>query len=100
MPEGGTLRLTTERRKTDSDDTYHRHTLTTTIADTGVGIASHDQKHIFNPFFSTKDKGTGLGLAIAHNIIKAHHGTIDVESRPGQGTTFAVTIPASEDRAE
>jgi len=100
MPEGGTLRLTTERKKADSDETYHRHTLTTTIADTGVGIASHDQKHIFNPFFSTKDKGTGLGLAIAHNIIKAHHGTIDVESRPGHGTTFAVTIPASEDRAE
>lgn len=96
MPDGGTLHLKTERRQADPGDTCHRHTIATTIADTGVGIATHDQKHIFNPFFSTKDKGTGLGLAIAHNIIKAHHGTIDVESRPGAGTTFTVTIPASE----
>jgi len=90
MPDGGSLRLTTQTGNT-ADSRSH---ITVTVADTGVGIAAQDQKNIFNPFFSTKDKGTGLGLAIAHNIIKAHQGTIDVESETGQGTKFIIKIPA------
>ncbi len=90
MPNGGILRLTTQTGNTNDS----RNHITVTVADTGVGIAAQDQKNIFNPFFSTKDKGTGLGLAIAHNIIKAHQGTIDVESETGQGTKFIIKIPA------
>lgn len=90
MPNGGSLRLTTQTGNTDDS----RNHIAVTVADTGVGIARQDQKNIFNPFFSTKDKGTGLGLAIAHNIIKAHQGTIDVESETGKGTKFIIKIPA------
>jgi signal transduction histidine kinase len=96
MPEGGNLKLRVEKNKSPDNHTYHRHFITTTISDTGVGISSEDRESIFNPFFSTKDKGTGLGLAIAHNIVKAHQGTIDVESQKGKGTTFIVNLPGWE----
>jgi PAS domain S-box-containing protein len=93
MPKGGDLKLRIEKNKSPDNNTYYRHFITTTISDTGVGISSADRESIFNPFFSTKDKGTGLGLAIAHNIVKAHQGTIDVESQKGKGTTFTVNLP-------
>ena len=96
MPEGGDLNLRVEKNKSPDNNTYHRHFITTTISDTGVGISSEDRESIFNPFFSTKDKGTGLGLAIAHNIVKAHQGTIDLESQKGKGTTFIVNLPGWE----
>lgn len=96
MPDGGELKLSVAKNKSPDGGTYHRHVITTTISDTGVGISSEDRENIFNPFFSTKDKGTGLGLAIAHNIVKAHQGTIEVESREGQGTTFIVNLPGWE----
>ncbi len=96
MPEGGDLTLRTEKKRAARHDSYHRHFITTTISDTGIGISSEDRKNIFNPFFSTKDKGTGLGLAIAHNIVKAHQGTIDVHSQEGRGTSFVVNLPGWE----
>jgi PAS domain S-box-containing protein len=96
MPKGGDLILRIEKNKSPDNNTYYRHFITTTISDTGVGISSADRESIFNPFFSTKDKGTGLGLAIAHNIVKAHQGTIDVESQKGKGTTFTVNLPGWE----
>jgi two-component system NtrC family sensor kinase len=65
------------------------------VADTGVGIPPDVQPHIFDPFFSTKDetKGVGLGLAVVYGIVQRHEGRIDVESRPGHGTTFTITLP-------
>jgi two-component system sensor histidine kinase HydH len=63
------------------------------IADTGSGIRPEDLSKIFDPYYTTKSSGTGLGLAIAHNIIEAIGGQILVESQPGQGTTFRITIP-------
>ncbi|PLX50867.1 MAG: hypothetical protein C0613_02205 [Desulfobulbaceae bacterium] len=66
------------------------------VADTGCGMDQETVAHIFDPFFTTKEKGkgTGLGLSIAYDIIsKKHHGTINVQSRPGQGTTFTLAIP-------
>lgn len=63
--------------------------------DTGSGIPEEHLGKLFDPFFTTKDvgKGTGLGLNIAFNIIQKHHGTIDVKSKQGQGTTFTIRIP-------
>ncbi|HSV33810.1 MAG TPA: ATP-binding protein, partial [Pyrinomonadaceae bacterium] len=68
-----------------------------TISDTGKGIAAENLKKIFDPFFTTKPigEGTGLGLSISYGIIESHGGTIEVESTPGQGTTFTTMIPMS-----
>jgi signal transduction histidine kinase len=66
------------------------------VADRGKGIAEADLPHIFDPFFTTKGtgEGTGLGLSISLGIVQAHGGTIDVVSRPGEGTSFSVVLPA------
>jgi len=65
------------------------------ISDTGSGIAAEHLNKIFDPFFTTKaiGEGTGLGLSIIYGIIERHGGSIRVESRINQGTTFIVTIP-------
>jgi two-component system NtrC family sensor kinase len=65
------------------------------IIDTGCGIAENDLRRVFDPFFTTKGvgQGTGLGLSVSHGIVKAHGGTIEVESRVGEGTTFRVYLP-------
>jgi two-component system NtrC family sensor kinase len=73
------------------------------IADTGPGIDPDTVTKIFEPFFTTKPpgKGTGLGLSIAYGIIQRHGGTIDVDSLPGEGTTFVLTLPIdTEDTAK
>ncbi len=63
------------------------------IADTGVGIAPKDLKHLFEPFFTTKQQGTGLGLTIARRIVQEHRGDISVQSRVNEGTTFNIFLP-------
>jgi signal transduction histidine kinase len=69
--------------------------VTISISDTGRGIAEENLKKIFDPFFTTKPigEGTGLGLSITHGIIVQHHGTINIESAAGKGTTFIITLP-------
>ena len=64
------------------------------ISDTGPGIAPELKERIFKPFYTTKKGGTGLGLPIARRIMNAHNGTLDLESYPGVGTMFIMTIPA------
>lgn len=64
-----------------------------TVADNGSGIPEEAAAKIFEPLFTTKTKGTGLGLAIVAGMIKAHHGTIAVESSSGSGTCFVIELP-------
>jgi PAS domain S-box-containing protein len=68
------------------------------ISDTGSGIPEEKLNQLFQPFFTTKKKGSGLGLMIVQRIIREHAGRIDVESKPGKGTTFRVWLPLHERR--
>jgi two-component system NtrC family sensor kinase len=88
MPKGGRLFVSTEY---DRDEEQVR----LRVRDTGCGITADAMSKIFEPFFSTKEDQhrTGLGLAIAKNIIDQHGGTIEVQSEPGAGTGFLVTLP-------
>jgi len=72
------------------------------ISDTGGGIPEAIRKRIFEPFFTTKEvgKGTGQGLSIAHNVIKAHGGTLTFVTEIGKGTTFTVRLPLSAEESE
>jgi signal transduction histidine kinase len=65
------------------------------VRDTGEGIDPHNMAKIFDPFYSTKkdSEGTGLGLSVSHSIIEKHGGRIEVQSTPGQGTTFSIFLP-------
>ncbi len=66
------------------------------VSDTGVGIEADELPKIFEPYFSTKETGTGLGLAIVKKAVDEHDGSIRVESKPGEGTTFTVELPIKE----
>lgn len=100
MPKGGRLSLATGLALEAELPPFSRGSpptpqpaLTITIADTGPGIPPDRLAHIFDPFYTAKEKGLGLGMAIAHRIIEDHGGTIDVESCVGSGTTFLVRLP-------
>lgn len=69
-----------------------------TIRDSGIGIPEKFLDRIFDPYFSTKKEGSGLGLAISHSIISKHGGHIGVQSQPGEGTTFSIHLPASQQK--
>ncbi len=88
MPEGGDFRLEVTGDPTAKD-------VVITVADTGCGIPADVLPHIFEPFFTTKKdgKGTGLGLSVVYGIVQRHSGTIAVDSTPGRGTTFTLTLP-------
>jgi len=99
MPEGGELFISganitdpaTEPLLAGRDG----HFVKITIRDTGSGIAPEIIDRIFDPYFTTKELGNGLGLAICHSIIRKHHGYLTVQSKPGQGATFSIYLPAS-----
>jgi PAS domain S-box-containing protein len=103
MPDGGELRLTVWQQATNngerlSQDTVSERYLIVAVSDTGIGIPEEIRSRIFEPFFTTKekDRGTGMGLAMAFEIVRSHYGSIDVESVPGEGTTFVVRFPYAE----
>jgi two-component system, NtrC family, sensor kinase len=68
------------------------------IEDNGVGIAKENLGRVFDPFFTTKPvgQGTGLGLSLSYGIVKKHHGRLEVDSEPGRGTRFRVTVPVRQ----
>ena len=88
MPSGGEIRM-------GSQETNGR--VVVMIADTGVGMTPEVKSRLFDPFFTTKGKGgTGMGMAVSFGIIRRHNGSIDVESEPGRGTTFRISLPVAE----
>ncbi len=68
--------------------------LRVTVKDDGAGIPPESLERLFEPFFTTKPSGTGLGLPITRRIVLQHHGTISVQSQPGQGTAFQILLPS------
>lgn len=90
MQEGG--KLTIECRE-------HGNELILIFQDTGLGIAEENMPHIFDPFFTTKGvgEGTGLGLAVTYSLVQRMHGKISVDSSPGEGTIFTITIPTNRE---
>ena len=95
MPEGGALTIRAENVSTSNGGRYLR----ITVADTGVGISETDLSRIFDPYFSTKPQGSGMGLATCHSIIRKHAGKIRAASNLGKGSTFTLSLPASEQHA-
>ena len=89
MKEGGVLTIRTGWNTERGDEVYVE------IQDTGVGISGTDLPRIFEPFYTTKtqSRGTGLGLSICYGIVEDHGGRIDVDSQPGLGSTFRVSLP-------
>jgi len=108
MPDGGKLSIETGHVTFDPTDVLMRigiiagRYVLLAISDTGMGMTEEVRQHIFEPFFTTKapGRGTGLGLSICYGIVTQHGGSIEVNSTPGQGTTFTIYLPRVETAAE
>jgi CheY-like chemotaxis protein len=89
MPQGGELTIRTE---------VHRESVILEVADTGIGMSHEVRRRVFEPFFTTKPpgKGTGLGLAVVHGFVAQSHGSIAVDSEPGRGTSFRISMPVAD----
>ncbi|HBX69713.1 MAG TPA: hypothetical protein DEH25_10145 [Chloroflexi bacterium] len=96
MPRGGTLQIET-RPEAHADV----QGVTMRIRDTGLGIMPENMGRLFEPFFTTRPpgEGTGLGLSVSYGIITDHGGIIDVDSKPGKGSTFTVWLPIQSNKA-
>jgi len=86
MEDGGEIRITTKKI---FDGIEIR------IRDNGIGISEEGLDHIFEPFYTTRERGSGLGLSISYKIVEAHKGEISAVSMPGEGTTFIIHLPST-----
>jgi len=84
MPQGGTLTVAALKQE---------DAVCIKVIDTGIGISAEDIEHLFEPFFTRKEKGTGLGLANVKRILEEHGGTVEIESTPDEGTTVSMWLP-------
>ena len=91
MPKGGTLTITSKRSNGRVEIAFR---------DTGVGMTEETMRKLWSPLFTTKAKGMGFGLAISRRVVEAHGGSINVESRPGEGSTFTVILPIRKAKRE
>ena len=89
MPDGGALQIGTYRDEHDAD------TIVLEVSDTGSGMSERVKRRITEPFFTTKtrERGTGLGMSVVHGIVTDHHGTLEIESVLGEGTSIHVRLP-------
>ena len=94
MPRGGTITIAVEKPKTQAESSN----LEIRFTDSGCGITEENLHKVFDPFFSTKQKqgGTGLGLSVTKGIIEGHNGTVEIESKLGEGTTVIVRLPIAD----
>jgi len=99
MGLGGTVYVSTRRREERRPGREPLCFVEIAVRDEGPGIAPQVMKNLFVPFVTTKDRGTGLGLAISQRVVAEIGGRIDVASRPGLGSTFAVVLPVAPDVA-
>jgi signal transduction histidine kinase len=91
MEDGGVVELSTRLFAKDGSQQF----VQIGVRDSGVGIAVKDLENIFNPFFTTKKEGSGLGLSISHQIVQEHGGSVVVESKVDEGSTFVINLPVS-----
>jgi hypothetical protein len=92
MKDGGTLLL-----QTDLSEVRGKEVVRVLVGDSGPGIKPQDLEMIFAPFFTTKTQGTGLGLAICRQLMEQQGGTIEINSRLGEGTRVVITLPVNMD---
>jgi signal transduction histidine kinase len=90
MPQGGTLSVRLRPGRAEAGG----RRVEIVVEDTGCGMDEATRRQLFRPFFTTRHGGTGLGLAIVKRVVEDHKGAIHVESRPGQGSRFTLSLPA------
>jgi two-component system cell cycle sensor histidine kinase/response regulator CckA len=95
MPNGGSVTIETSDARTDEGDFVELR-----MTDTGVGMTELERQQLFDPFFTTKEGGTGLGLATVYGIVEQSGGTIEVDTAPGMGSSFLISLPRAEAPAE
>ncbi len=96
MPQQGTLSIRTRMDQVQRADQEADQAVCIQVGDTGMGMAPEVLFHLFEPFFTTKPFGSGLGLSISYGIIQSHNGTITVDSKENEGTTFTILLPVRQ----
>jgi signal transduction histidine kinase len=89
MKRRGILRI-----RTDMDESHVR----VSFIDTGGGMSAETLSHVFEPYYTTKERGTGLGLLIVRRIVREHGGELAIESTEGKGLTLSIRLPFKEQR--